>query len=89
MSLPEEARAHYINIVAKPKPKVKEYTSFKESFQVSSDWTKIVIDEDVPLAQEQADNSLHIKVGNYEFKAGADFPLEKLSELLRGLADVS
>lgn len=49
---------------------------------ISSDWIKVETVESAPIHQDSKTN-LHIKAGEYEIKADAEFPMEKLTELLR------
>lgn len=83
ISLPENAEKH-ITIIP-PKSKAESPFYVPHIGEISSDWAKVVIDDDGELNPKSNKSGLHIKIGAYEFKAEADFPMEKLSELLRGL----
>jgi hypothetical protein len=52
---------------------------------ISSDWTKINIDEVVPRVAETSMGGLQVNIGSYEIRADEHFSMEKLAELLRRL----
>jgi hypothetical protein len=89
MYIPPENRANAKETIAYHKNiakfRKKKAISRHETYPISTDWTKIVIDEDVSTGAIDANTGLHIKVGSYEFTADANYPLDKLAELLRGL----
>ena len=81
MSVPEEMKGR---VFGEPPSESRE-SKLPVDRIISSDWAKIVIDEEAPSVAEGEAGSLHIKVGTYEFTADKGFPMEKLAELLHGL----
>jgi len=57
-----------------------EYGENREIRQISDDWVSVVTFDNC-----SGNPVLHIKVGAYEFEADADFPAQKLTEILRDL----
>ena len=85
MSLPENAR-EYMTEISYPIPSLNPMR-LSESGAISSDFVRVVAEEIsvIKLPPRDLSGNLHIKIGSYEFNADADFPMEKLAELLRGL----
>jgi len=86
-SVPEEMNGR--TFISKYQKKLSPQPPKK--FGISSDWVSVVSENDdnarhrtdIPVCVQSA--GLHVKIGAYEFKASADYPMEQLANLLREL----